>query len=86
MSPGGNACRYADEFGVIQDAVITEIVSTLSHIVNLSYSQGEHMARNGPSSRDPAIAYWGCADTGSLRTWRQSKRVAGGPTYDDRTG
>lgn len=71
----GNACRYADASGVVHNAMITEIVSTLTRIVNLSYADGEYTAGNVFYSRDPAIERWGCADTGVPRTWGQTERI-----------
>ncbi len=72
----GNACRYADDSGVVHNAVITELVSTLTGVVNLSYNDATDEASNVPHSEHPAANRWGCAEEGIPNTWAHTERVA----------
>jgi hypothetical protein len=72
----GKYCRYADAEGVVHDAWIIGIVSVLDGIVNLTYDDGDRMARNVRYSENPALKHWGCTEDGEPLTWGDADRIA----------
>ena len=72
----GNSCRYGDAEGRIHDAIITDIVSTFTCVVNLSYNGGSNEASNVPHSDYPTANHWGCAEEGAPQSWASAVRAS----------